>query len=269
MHTQYYNLVHKTYPTGKHVITTTDFMIKTGFERVVKKTPQKPSESIDNDTAHENKTRSLRRSMQAIYDIVYSWEWEWFVTITFDKQKVNRYNYDQVLKKITKQLDNIKQRRCPNLVYIIVPEPHKDGAWHFHGLFTNTEGMDIIKTEFKDKQRRRVYNVEDLTLGFTTATKVTDTLRAATYVTKYVSKAIEEGHLEEGRQRFMATKNASRVQIEYECLTDIAVQTILSRYGQEKTLQTINVSNVDTEGFKGTTTYYTFDDSRQETRQTS
>lgn len=73
---------------------------------------------------------------RAIYDIARSDCWEWFLTYTFEQSKVDRYDYSWCSQKMSDWLKNMR-RVCPDMKYIVVPEQHKDGAWHFHGLFKN------------------------------------------------------------------------------------------------------------------------------------
>ena len=68
-----------------------------------------------------------------VYNYSLANDWDWFVTLTFDPQKVDRYNYSDCAKKLKNFID-VTRRKCPGLKYLFVPELHKDGAFHFHGL---------------------------------------------------------------------------------------------------------------------------------------
>lgn len=145
---------------------------------------------------------SRKRTINSIYEIVRSNQWEWFLTFTFSKEKVDRYNYDECAKKLSQWLKDMKKRHCPHMCYIVVPERHKDGAYHFHGLFSNCDGMDIrdtgktvIKKWTDSKGRKRfkrskepIYLFGRYKLGWTTATAVKDSLRAGRYILKYITK---------------------------------------------------------------------------------
>ena len=88
---------------------------------------------------------SIKRTKKKVYDYAKSNEWEWFVTFTFSPDKVNRYDYDECTKYLSKWFNNLK-RSSPALSYLVVPEQHKDGAYHFHGLFSGMNERQIVWT---------------------------------------------------------------------------------------------------------------------------
>jgi hypothetical protein len=150
----------------------------------------------------DNERRSRTRTKQAIYDIAFNNAWEYFITVTFDSSKVDRYNYDEVRKKYIIMLSNLKQRKYPNLQYIFVPELHKDGAVHFHGLLCNADELELIDSGKKDRRNRKIFNAPDFKLGFNTLTKICDPAKAATYLSKYITK---ETHALQGKKYWNST----------------------------------------------------------------
>lgn len=89
----------------------------------------------DKKMENDNEGRSVRRSKTAVKDYVKTnSDLKYFVTYTLAPSKVNRYSEEEIYKKIRSWLMNNVNRK--GLKYILVPEKHKDGAWHFHG-FTN------------------------------------------------------------------------------------------------------------------------------------
>lgn len=112
-------------------------------------------------------------------------------TLTFNPDKVDSFDYSETTKKLSKWLNNMR-RTCPSMKYVVVPELHKSGRWHFHGLFSNVENMVFVDSEKRDKKGRVIYNVGKYRLGFSTATKIDDVAKSITYVTKYVTKELCE-----------------------------------------------------------------------------
>lgn len=85
------------------------------------------------DNREDNEKRAIRRAKTNITDYVKTNpELKYFVTYTLAPDKVNRYNEKEIYKKIRDWLSNNVKRK--GLMYILVPEQHKDGAWHFHGF---------------------------------------------------------------------------------------------------------------------------------------
>lgn len=106
-------------------------MIKMGKMRLLEPQKRISSKKIEND----NEKRSVRRSRTVVKDYVKTnLELKYFVTYTLAPDKIDRYSGQEIYKKIRNWLsDRVKLK---GLKYILVPEKHKDGAWHFHG-FTN------------------------------------------------------------------------------------------------------------------------------------
>ncbi len=167
--------------------------------------PFKPYRS-DDDKIKDIKD-SLKRAKDKIFEISACNDWDYMVTFTLDKDKVDRYNPDEVQKKFAKWLDNMVQRK--GLCALIVPELHQDGAIHFHGLindslkmkFSDTYKVKGCKHPIKastlrkrgkkptDDDVKAVYNVVDYKLGFSTAVPLDGNISAVSfYMTKYATK---------------------------------------------------------------------------------
>ena len=87
----------------------------------------------DKKIENDNEKRSVRRSRTTVKDYVKTNpELKYFVTYTLDPSKINRYDEKKIYMKIRDWLSNCVKRK--ELQYILVPEKHKDGAWHFHGF---------------------------------------------------------------------------------------------------------------------------------------
>ena len=158
---------------------------------------------------------AFKRSKNVIYKLACNNKpWDYFVTFTFNGEKVDRYNFSEVSKKLSKWFDNIKQKYgCKDMGYIIVPEKHKDGAWHFHGLFKNCDNLNFIDSGIKDNQGRTIYNISNYKFGFTTATKLSDIDKAVSYILKYISKDLFGDNLK-GKKRYWRSKNLEMPAVE-------------------------------------------------------
>lgn len=145
----------------------------------------------------------LRQIARATPSLIY------FVTWTLSADKVDRYDVDAANKRLTAWLSNQVQRR--GLTYIVVPEYHKDGAIHWHGLINDALDMvdsgTIIPPGGGKPRRPRskgqrvawlsaggqvVYNLPGWGYGYTTAIRLYgERDRAINYVAKYISKSDE------------------------------------------------------------------------------
>lgn len=155
---------------------------------------------------------SLARTKNTIYNIARSHDWKWFITFTFNRQDTDASDFKEIMRKMSKNLDNTKQRKCPNLKYIVVPELHMDKTnYHFHGLFAGCDELQFVFSgKFDKKSGRPIFNVPNWSWGFTTATLVDDSAAASNYICKYITKETE--HYLFGQRRYLS--NAPKTEAE-------------------------------------------------------
>ena len=150
--------------------------------------------------------RSVRRARKAVRDLARSNDWAFFVTLTLDPAKVNRYSFAEVWKHMRHWLGNNVRRK--GLTYLLVLEHHKDGALHAHGFFNDAlEAVDsgtmsipgrkapvkvrsaAQRAAFERMGGHTVYNLPDWGWGFSTAIRLYGERDAAiSYVCKYIGK---------------------------------------------------------------------------------
>lgn len=152
----------------------------------------------------ENLERSIRRTQSEISDIIDCNPFEWFGTFTFSSDKVDRYNDTEVYSAISKWLNN-QRRTSPNLIYLLVPERHKDGALHFHALFGNYEGN--MAYSGKKWGNDGIFNITAYKYGFTNFTRIRNKSKTANYCRKYITKELMT---EKNKRRYWASKNLQR-----------------------------------------------------------
>lgn len=139
--------------------------------------------------------RSMRRARAKLRRLALANEFEWFVTLTLSPDEVDRYDAAAIMKKVNRWLDNMVRRK--GLRYVLVPERHKDGAFHFHGFFAG-EGLEAVPSGHTDKQGHEIFNLPQWGLGFTAAIRLYGTYsQAVGYVTKYIGK--QDGERPMGR----------------------------------------------------------------------
>lgn len=149
---------------------------------------------------------SLNRSRTAIKDIVLCNDFDWFLTFTFNPAKIDSFDYGKCLKSITKWFNNVRSRKSPDMVYLIVPELHKSGRVHFHALVKNFN-VYFSKSHRRTKAGNCIYNIPSFKLGFTTASPILNKDAVANYVSKYITKSLIKKY---GHQRYLCSNNLIR-----------------------------------------------------------
>lgn len=136
-----------------------------------------------------SRERAQRRARIAVRDLGLSNDWAYFVTLTLDAQRIDRYDPVEVVKHLNHWLDNRVRR--DGLAYVLVPEHHKDGAIHFHGFFN--DALPVVDSGHHDQGGHTVYNLPAWGWGFSTAIALYGELAAAVgYCCKYVAKQQEK-----------------------------------------------------------------------------
>ena len=144
------------------------------------------------DIRKYNIARSKRRSKSKVFNMAILNDWDYFITLTFDKDKVgDRYNLEDLKKRTLEYLKN--QSKKHGIKYIIVPELHKDGALHWHGLIRDCNNkMQFVNANIKSKTDRDVYNIVSWqdNKGYNTAVKIDKGLESHSKISSYISKYI-------------------------------------------------------------------------------
>ncbi|MBQ3214184.1 MAG: hypothetical protein IJB10_04190 [Clostridia bacterium] len=177
---------------------------------------------------------SLRRTTILMNMLLSMNDFDWFWTLTFDKQKIDRTNAQAVFNCYEKYINNIK-KQFPCFKYMTFPERHEDGCFHFHlltaGLTPSQMGLvnsgkvccswakkkynGVVSRsyyertkhlfEHKDTDGEPIYNATSFVYGFTTVSRIVSRERCNSYVKKYVEKAL--GSTEVFKKRFYYSAN--------------------------------------------------------------
>lgn len=136
-----------------------------------------------------SRERAQRRARVAVRDLGLCNDWAYFVTLTLDQRRIDRYDSVEVVRHLSHWLDNRVRRE--GLAYVLVPEHHKDGAIHFHGFFN--DALPVADSGHRDKGGHPVYNLPAWGWGFSTAIRLYGERAAAVgYCCKYVAKQQEK-----------------------------------------------------------------------------
>lgn len=175
---------------------------------------------------------SVGRTKRNIVYLSRSNNWDWFVTFTLSPDKVDRYDYLDCSKKVRKFLNNLR-RSVPDMVYLLVPELHQDGAWHFHGLMKNIESLEMHDSGLKDNAGREIYNMVAYKLGWSTCSRVGDSDKTANYVMKYITKDLCE--CTPGRQRYWCSNNINRAKVYEACVWGDELKELVDKLYEKMT----------------------------------
>ena len=156
--------------------------------------------------------QSLSRTRSTIFEIAMCNEFTHFCTFTADAEKRDRFDLKAFHKEFSQFIrdENKKRSESEKLRYLLIPEQHKDGAWHFHALFMGLGKKDLKKNEFGYLDwfayRRR--------FGFFSCSKIKSHEACSKYITKYVTKSIaSDVKRNAGQHLFYASQGLRRREV--------------------------------------------------------
>lgn len=123
--------------------------------------------------------------------------WEFFFTGTLDKTKFNRHDLDAYQRKLSQFIRDKRKEYGTQVQYLLIPEQHRDGAWHIHGMISGLPGSALRC--FRPPAPQKLINSEYLNwpdyqkkFGFCSLGPIRHPVATSFYITKYVSKELSQ-----------------------------------------------------------------------------
>jgi len=141
------------------------------------------------DVNEEKLNNNIARARARVFEYAMCNDFEYFITLTVNDELINRYDLDEYIKKLGQFIRNYRRDYDANIQYLLVPEKHKDGAWHMHGLIKGIpkEHLSINENGYLDWKKYREK------FGYCSIDEIKNKEAVSKYITKYISKSLEEG----------------------------------------------------------------------------
>ena len=178
---------------------------------------------------------NLSRAKARVQELALCNQWDWFATFTLDGAKYQRDDLDRYRADLAQWLRNQRRLHGGDVRYLIIPEQHKDGAWHMHGLlsgmpaerlrpFDRSEVLPYAILAELDKGNQ-VYDWPGYRrkFGWVTLTRVRDKNRVASYITKYVTKSLTaDTGVAAGKHLYYASRGLAGAEMIWEGVMNAA-----------------------------------------------
>ena len=211
----------------------------------------------ENDEEKDYLEKSINRTKTRISDYVLCNNFTHFVTFTFDPKnsKVKTEENRKGLLKMSKLLMtwinseqiNHFRRHGQRFKYLIVPERHKNNAWHFHAIFEDYKNeiedfyssknkyltVDEIRTKNKKPKNQRGF-LPRYNLGRSEIAPIKDKTKMSSYIKKYITKELIT---EKFKKRYWCSKNLKSPEVIeniVESSTIIPKKYIFKKYDYHK-----------------------------------
>lgn len=163
---------------------------------------------------------NISRTRARIFELAACNEFQYFCTFTQDQTKRDRFDLSEFRKDFAQLVRNINRGRADGdkIKYLLIPEKHKKGGWHMHGLLKGLTDKDLRAFELSENIPKRLKDlirsgtpVYDWTryrraFGYFTCTEIENGEAVSRYITKYISKDLQSGVIEAGHHLFFASQ---------------------------------------------------------------
>lgn len=137
----------------------------------------------------ERELCNLARARSSIRELALCNPWEYFVTLTLNPDKQDRFSLDGFVCDLGVWIGNYNKKFGVHLRYLLVPEQHKDGAWHMHGLLHDVSPDSVVRNSHGYLDMPYYAN----RFGFISLDPIRDQNKCSSYITKYVTKDTGKG----------------------------------------------------------------------------
>lgn len=167
----------------------------------------------------EEKSRAyLKKVKTNIIDLAYNNKdkFDYFITLTFSDKEIGDYSHEKAIKLLINWINNQKKQNN-NMSYILVPEFHKSGRLHFHGLVGNVSKWKMSKAinphtgKLIKINNTQIYNLDNYKLGYTTISKIKSKEKVTNYISKYATKELITL---KSKKRYWYSRNLDKPMIE-------------------------------------------------------
>ena len=157
---------------------------------------------------------SVARARSRVRELAFCQRWDYFVTLTLSSEKQDRFDIKQWVKDLGNWIGNYNKKYGVKLQYLIIPEQHKNGAWHAHGLLRGVAKNSVTINEYGYYDMP--YYVQRF--GYINMSQIRDNKKTASYITKYISKSSDSTArvLDGGAHLFYASRGLAGKEIVWQ-----------------------------------------------------
>lgn len=169
--------------------------------------PDKPSgqdkkePSVRNDCKLAN---NISRARSKVFEYAFCNDWDYYITLTINPVKFDRYDLGTYIKALGKFINNYNTVHHSRIRYILIPESHKDGAWHMHGLVSGILPKHL-ETNSKGYLDFPLYVKR---FGFCSLGRIKSYEAVSKYITKYITKSFASAN--PGQPLYYCSKGLNR-----------------------------------------------------------
>lgn len=239
----------KKYREDYYKITLHKMIRRAGYEAVDGEEEHRSGKK--NTAENEEKLEtSLSRTKSKIFELALCNDWEWFVTLTLNPEYHDRKDLKTYKTKLSTWIKNYNRLHKTTIKYLLIPENHKDGSWHMHGLmmglpveqlheFSEDEKLPI-KILIEIARGHKLYSWPSYAkaFGYITISEIISLTGVSKYITKYITKDLIGTRIGKNEHLYYCSQRLKRAEIIYQGhLTKELNEDYSNEYVKIKTVQ--------------------------------
>lgn len=157
----------------------------------------------------EKLSNNISRAKSMIFEYAFCNTWDYFITLTISPDKFDRYSLNDYIKALGKFINNYSTHHHSKISYLLIPERHKDGAWHMHGLISGILPKHLVVNAngYLD------FSLYARKFGYCSLAPLKSHEAVSKYITKYVTK--ELSCMPYGQRLYYCSKGLKRSEVIY------------------------------------------------------
>lgn len=182
---------------------------------------------------------NIQRTKSTIFEYAFCNPWDWFVTITLDKNKYNRTDLSKWHKDLTQWIRDYNKKHHLSIKFLLIPELHSDGvSWHMHGFLYGLPVSHLVQFRVGDKMGKAladkvkngdvVYNWLPYMnkFGFCDLEPIRNAEAVSKYITKYINKNLATSVTELNAHQFYKSRGLNRAETKKIGTMSVAVDIV-------------------------------------------
>ena len=175
----------------------------------------KKPEKLENGRFENN----IARAKSTIMAIGLCNDWDFFCTFTLDKTKYDRFNLRAWQQDFSQWIRNQIRITGHEFKYLLIPELHKDGAWHMHGFVRgySWDDLSLFLPEIHPydlvKKGYRYHPGITEKFGFNSFGRIKKKEAATRYLLKYINKLMATINISLNSHLYYASQNLNRPEL--------------------------------------------------------
>ena len=220
-----YNVTYiKNYGNKKIKIIRMNVVKSSDIEIPMSKIPKTKSEKVENnDVKLKN---NISRAKSTIFELSFCNNWDYFVTMTLNKNKQDRTDLNLWHKQLTQWIRDYNKKYNLKIKFLLIPEKHKDKKnWHIHGFISGLPPNFLQQFKIGDTMGKKlakkvlngdkVFNWLDYAkrFGFCSLEQIKNYEAVSKYITKYITKELFYNVTEKNAHMYYCSRGLKRAKL--------------------------------------------------------